>query len=121
MPQEQHAAGIAISAEAIQLKTSTGEIYAVTMEECGQAEGPIPALLYTQLLLMSDLQKTMQGVLAVLQNATAQAEAMKGFPEQARDDALDRIMAAFESMPQKPPGFDQMMAALRGATAGPNG
>jgi hypothetical protein len=97
----------------IDQETQTGR--QIALSECITPEaGPLPALLFAQVLLLSDMAKALRSMAETIKTSAASAGDHKESAQETIDDALGRVVGFMSNIP----GMDrtvveQMTTALR--------
>ncbi len=91
----------------------------VTMDECLEMVSPLPALLFAQVLLLSDMARALQSMDATIRASASGAEGHKASAEKTLDDTLARVVGLMS----KAPGMDrtvveQMASILKPPSGG---
>lgn len=98
--------------------TKTGR--RVELSDCIIPEaGPLPALLFAQVLLLSDMTKALKSMDATFKASASSAGDHKASAQATLDDTLDRIVGFMSKIPgMEKTVIEQMTTALRPPTGG---
>ena len=91
----------------------------ITMGECLEVQNPLPALIFAQVLLLSDVSRALQSMDETFKASASGAEGHKASAQATLDETLSRVVGFMS----KVPGMDrtvieQMTNALRPNPAG---
>lgn len=94
-------------------ETKTGR--RVALSDCISPEaGPLPALLFAQVLLLSDMARALQSMAETIKASASGVEDHKASAQTTLDEVMGRVFSVMSSMPgMDPTVIERMTTALR--------
>ncbi len=113
-------APIVVQSHTITLRDSGASIARnITMGECLAEKNPLPALLFAQVLLLSDMTTALKSMAATIEASASSAGAHKASAEATLDDTLARVVGFMSKIPgMDPTVVTQMTNALKPPNGG---
>ena len=112
-------APIVVQSHTITLRDArAGSDREVTMDECLEMVSPLPALLFAQVLLLSDMTTALKSMAATIEASASSAGAHKASAEATLDDTLARVVGFMSKIPGMDP---TVVTHMTNALKPPNG